>query len=119
MKVKGATTQFVINYLAKRIVHDRNACHDEEALKIAIEVRCPKLVCGTVTMMRISCRCGKRFLIWSSLDTSLWMKEIRSQRCSLLELIANLPNIQQVLITGDQQQLPPYTRALTDKAMSR
>lgn len=111
--IEEAKTAFVTRYVSKRIVHDGNAYKKEEALKTVIEIRCTKLICDTVLMFRMLLQ------VWEQYSNEELLKYLVIDEGGLIpemflfRLIANLPNLQQVLITGDQFQPPPYTGALT------
>ena len=50
-KAKEAKSKLAYQFLARRLVHDGNPYHGGEALRLAIEIRRPKLVFGTIPMI--------------------------------------------------------------------
>ena len=116
-KVKEAKSKFANQFLARRLLHDGNPYHEGEALHSAIEIRRPKLVLGTVPMI------GMLMQVW---EQSFEMKHLRHlvtdegsllPEMFLLAKIAALPDIERVLVTGDQYQLPPYTGTSPDNVI--
>ena len=111
-KVEEAKTKFVKQYLKRRLLHDGNPYHEGEALRTALEIQQPKLICGTVPMI------GMLLQVWEQNFDMDQLKHLVVDEGGLLPdmffmaMIASSPNIERVLVTGDQYQLPPYTGAL-------
>ena len=115
--IEEARTAFVMRYISKRIVHDGNAYKEGEALKTLIEIRCPKLMCGTVPIIRMLLQVWEQYFNEDLFKYLVIDEGDLIPEMFLFGLIANLPNLQQVLISGDQYQLPPYTGALSDNVI--
>lgn len=103
--------------MSKRILHDGNAYHERESLKAAIKLRCSKLVCDRVPIIRMLLQVWEEYFDLEMLRYLIVDERGLIPEMFLFGLIANLPNIQQVLIMGDQRQLPSYMGALTENVI--
>ena len=111
-------TRFIASYTARRLLHDGNGWKKEEALKTAVELQFTKLVCATVPMLRMFIQVWEEYFDMADLQYLIIDESGLSEEVFLFTFIAHFPNIKQVLLTGDEKQLPPYTSALTDNVIS-
>ena len=87
-----------------------------EVVKIAVELQFPKLLCAIVPMLRMFIQVWEEYFDMADLRYLVIDENGLLAEVFLSTFVVYLPNIKQVLLTGNEKQLPPYTGALTDNA---
>ena len=116
-EVPDADTPFIKRYISRRILHDGNAYKEDEALAQAIAIHKPRIICGTVPMVRTALE------VWNNKFSPDELLHLIVDKAGLLPemflfvLISFLPNIQKLLFIGDYKQSPPYVGATPQRTV--
>ncbi|VDK57471.1 unnamed protein product [Anisakis simplex] len=95
---------FARDYTGNRLPHDGKGCHETKALYLALKTNTVRIILGTVAMLEQYLPVLKNYIQRCIFDEAGLIPEAQ-----LLTILAGLPEICQVFLTGDLQQLPAYS----------
>ncbi|VDD95754.1 unnamed protein product [Enterobius vermicularis] len=102
-------------YDGKRLCHDGNLYHENEALRICLKLRRLEVIFGTIPIIKLVLQLWEDEFDTKSLQHLINDEAEFVPKMILFSLVSNIPNLQNLLITGDAHQLPPYTGSIPKK----